>query len=67
MNIIIDIIFNQLVLAIIYIVLIVFVIRAIMSFTEITYSTYKPFLFFAVAIIIMNLFLEKQAGFPHEQ
>ena len=57
-----DILFNQLLITIIYIVIITAVINAIMSFVQIPSSSYSPFLYFIIAILIMHSFLEKRSG-----
>ena len=57
-----DILFNQLLITIIYIVVITAVINGIMSFIQVKPSSYTPFLYFIIAILIMNSFLEKRSG-----
>lgn len=57
-----DILFNQIIITLIYIVLITTVVNAIMSFTQTRPASYRPFLYFVIAILIMNSFLEKKSG-----
>lgn len=57
-----DILFNQFVITLIYIVLITTVLMAIASFTQIKPETYRPFMYFIIAVIILNSFLEKKSG-----
>jgi hypothetical protein len=58
-----DILFNQLLITIIYIVILTSVINAIMSFVQVKRTSYIPFLYFFIALLIMNSFLEKKTGF----
>jgi hypothetical protein len=58
-----DVVYNHLLITIIYILFFKACLDAIMSFTQVPTSSYAPYMYFIIALIVLNSFLEKSTGF----